>query len=144
MKNYPWLTALENLSLVGLGAGSVASLLLKQAFYTTTPLSLLVVLGLLNRRRFVQMSERRDTALAETDQYLTLQFDRLHHQVISLPTPEALNRLNRVLLSKNQEHSEKLQKEITCVKQSLHQRLAALEQQGLGALRQEIRQLAER
>ncbi len=144
MKNSSWLNVLENLSLVGLGAGSVASILLKQAFYTTTPLSLLVVLGLLNRRRFMQMSEQRDTTLAETDQYLALQFDRLHHQVTSLPTPETVNRLSRTLSSKNQEISEKLQSEMTTIKHSLHQRLAALEQQGVGSVRQEIRQLADR
>lgn len=144
MKNYSWLNVLENLSLVSLGAGSVASILLKQAFYTTTPLSLLVVLGLLNRRRFVQMSEQRDTTLAETDQYLALQFDRIQHQVASLPTPEAFTRLNRTLSFKDQELSEKLHSEISTVKQSLHQRLAALEQQGMGSLRQEIRQIAER
>jgi hypothetical protein len=92
MKKLSWLNALENASLVSLGAGSVASLLLNQVFFTTTPLSLLVVLGMLNRRRMAQLSERRDTTLAETDQYLALQVDRLHHQVSTLPTPEMINR----------------------------------------------------
>lgn len=144
MKKYSWLNALENLSLVGLGAGSVASLLLQQMLYTTTPLSLLVVLGLLNRRRLAQMGERRDATLAETDQYLALQVDRLHHQVSSMPTPEAFHRLNRTLSHKDQEISEKLQAELTVLKQGLVQRLTAVEQQGLGSLRQEVRQLVDR
>jgi tetratricopeptide (TPR) repeat protein len=144
MKKYSWLNALENMSLVGLGAGSVASLLLNQVFYTTAPLSLLVVLGLANRRRYMQMSERRDATLAETDQYLALQVDRLHHQVSSMPTPETINRLNRTLLFKSQEISEKLHGELATLKQGLHQRLAGLEQQGLGMMRQEVRQVTER
>lgn len=144
MKKYSWLNALENVSLVGLGAGSVASLLLNQVFYTTTPLSLLVVLGLLNRRRLAQMSEQRDTTLTETDQYLALQIDRVHQQVASLPKPETINRLNRSLLFKNQEVSEKLHNEISTLRQNMHQRLAAIEQQGLGAVRQEVRQVVER
>lgn len=144
MKKNSWLNALENVSLVGLGAGSVASLLLNQVFYTTTPLSLLVVLGLLNRRRLAQMNERRDASLAETDQYLALQVDRLHHQVHSLPTPEAFNRLNRTLSFRNQEVAEKLHSELSTLKQGVHQRLATLEQQGLGVIRQDVRQLVER
>lgn len=144
MKKHSWLNALENVSLVGLGAGSVASILLKQVFYTTTPLSLLVVLGLLNRRHLAQVNEHRDTTLAETDQYFALQLDRLHQYVSSLPKPEAINRLNRTLLFKNQEVSEKLHSELSNLKQSLHQRVAAVEQQGLGGMRQEVRQLAER
>jgi len=143
MKKHSWLNALENMSLVGLGAGSVASLLLNQFLFTTAPLSLLVVLGLLNRRKLAQISERRDATLAETDQYLALQVDRLHHQVASMPTPETINRLNRTLLFKNQEISEKLQSEMSGLKQSIHQRLTSVEQQGNG-VRQELRQLMER
>jgi len=143
MKKHSWLNALENMSLVGLGAGSVASLLLNQFLFTTAPLSLLVVLGLLNRRKLAQIGERRDAMLAETDQYLALQVDRLHHQVASMPTPETINRLNRVLLIKNQEISEKLQSEISSLKQGMHQRLTSVEQQGNG-VRQELRQVMER
>ena len=143
MKKHSWLNALENMSLVGLGAGSVASILLNQVFFTTAPLSLLVVLGLLNRRKLAQITDRRETTLAETDQYLALQVDRLHNQVSTLPTPETLNRLNRTLLLKNQEVSERLQSEISSLKQGMHQRLASVEQQG-GAVRKELRQVMGR
>lgn len=144
MKKNSWLHALENVSLIGLGAGSVASIVLQQIFYTTAPLSLLVVLGIFNRRKLAQLGERRDSTLAETDQYLALQVDRLHQQVSSLPTPESINRINRNLLVKNQELSDKVYHEVSTLKQNLHQRLAAVEQQGLGAVRQDVRQLMER
>ncbi|MBW4467671.1 MAG: tetratricopeptide repeat protein [Pegethrix bostrychoides GSE-TBD4-15B] len=143
MKKHSWLNALENMSLVGLGAGSVASLLLNQLLFTTAPLSLLVVLGLMSRRKLAQVSERRDTTLSETDQYLALQVDRLHHQIASLPTPETINRLNRTLLLKNQEVSEKLHSEIGSLRQGVHQRLASVEQQS-STVRKELRQAMER
>ncbi len=143
MKKTSWLNTLENLSLVGLGAGSVASLLLQQVFFTTAPLSLLVVLGLINRRSMVKLSERRDATLSETDQYLALQVDRLQNQVALLPTPETLNQLNRTLLFKNQELSEKLHGELGSLKQGVHQRIALVEQQGLNPMRQDVRQVIE-
>jgi tetratricopeptide (TPR) repeat protein len=144
MKKHSWLSALENVSLVGLGAGSVASLLSSQFFFTTAPLSLLVVLGLVNRRRLAQVTERRTATFSETDQYLALQVDRLHEQITGLPTPETINRLNRSLLQKNQEVADKMHGEMLVLKQGMHQRIAAVEQQGLGAVRQEVRQLIER
>lgn len=143
MKKHSWLNALENMSLVGLGAGSVASLLLNQVLFTTAPLSLLVVLGLLNRRKLAQLTKRRETTLAETDQYLALQVDRLNHQVSTMPTPETITRLNRTLVIKNQEVSDKLQAEISSLQQGMQQRLGAVEQQG-GAVRQELRQVMDR
>jgi lipoprotein NlpI/uncharacterized protein YoxC len=144
MKKYSWLNALENVSLVGLGAGSIASLLLQQIFYTTAPLSILVVLGIANRRRLAQIHERHNTTLSETDQYLALQVDRLHHQVVNLPTPETINRLNRNLLFKHQELTDKFNADLNNLKQGLHQRVAAVEQQGVVPLRQEVRQLGDR
>lgn len=90
MKRYSWLTALENVSLVGLGVGSVASLVLNQVAYTTTPLSLLVVLGLVNRRRLAQIGEQRQATLTETDQKLALQIDRLQKQLAVMPTPATI------------------------------------------------------
>ncbi|MCU0523587.1 MAG: tetratricopeptide repeat protein [Elainella sp. Prado103] len=144
MKKNSWLNALENVSLVGLGAGSVASIILQQIFYTTAPLSLLVVLGILHRRKLTQLNERQNSTFSETDQYLALQLDRLHHQMASLPTSESINRINRNLLVKNQELSDKVYHEVSTLKQGVHQRLAAIEQQGLGAVRQEVRQLMGR
>ncbi|MFM7427569.1 MAG: tetratricopeptide repeat protein [Elainella sp.] len=115
-----------------------------QFFFTTAPLSLLVVLGLMSRRRLTQVTERQAATLSETDQYLALQVDRLHEQITALPTPETINRLNRTLLQKNQEVADKIHGEMLVLKQGMHQRIAAVEQQGLGSVRQEMRQLIER
>jgi tetratricopeptide (TPR) repeat protein len=142
MKKHSWLDALENASLVGLGVGSVASLLLKEMLFTTTPLSMLVALGLVNRRRYEQEAEQRKaTAFAEMDQRLTQQIEQINQQVVAMPTPESMHVLKKGLLRKDREVAEALYGEITAVQQEMHDRFQHLEQQTLGNLRQDLSQL---
>jgi tetratricopeptide (TPR) repeat protein len=142
MKKHSWLDALENASLVGLGVGSVASLLLKEMLFTTTPLSMLVALGLVNRRRYEQEAEQRKaTAFAELDQRLTQQIDQINQQVVAMPTPESMHVLKKGLLRKDREVAEALYGEITAVQQEMHDRFTVLEQQTLSGFRQDLSQL---
>ncbi|NJR40682.1 MAG: tetratricopeptide repeat protein, partial [Leptolyngbyaceae cyanobacterium CSU_1_4] len=145
MKKHSWLDALENASLVGLGVGSVASLLLKEMLFTTTPLSLLVALGLVNRRRYEQAAEQSKTSsLAELDQRLTHQVKQLNQQVVAMPAPEAIHLLKKGLLRKDREVAEALYGEITAVQQEMQERFNTLEQQSLQDLRQDLSQLKGR
>jgi len=142
MKKYSWLDALENASLVGLGVGSVASLLLKEMLFTTTPLSLLVALGLVNRRRYEQEAEQsKASGMAELDQRLTHQVAQLNQQVVAMPAPEAIHILKKGLLRKDREVAEALYGEITAVQQEMQERFNTLEQQSLDGLRQDLNQL---
>ena len=141
MKRNPRLGALENLSVVGLVAGSIASLVSKQILYTTMPMSLLVILDLLSRRRFEDNSRRRDLSLAETDQKLAIQVDLLNQHISTLPSVETMNGLRQGLLMKDREVARRLYAEITALQQELNQRLHPLEHQGLDSVRQEITQL---
>ncbi|MBW4657409.1 MAG: tetratricopeptide repeat protein [Drouetiella hepatica Uher 2000/2452] len=144
MKRNPRLGALENLSVVGLVAGSIASLVSKQILYTTMPMSLLVVLDLLSRRRFEDNSRQRDLSLAETDQKLAIQVDLLNQHIASLPSVETINGLRQGLLMKDREVARRLYAEITALQQEMHQRLHPLEQQGLDSVRQDMTQLEAR
>lgn len=145
MKKYSWLDALENASLVGLGVGSVASLLLKEMLFTTTPLSLLVALGLVNRRRYEQEAEQSKTStFAELDQRLTHQVEQLNQRVVAMPAPEAIHILKKGLLRKDREVAEALYGEITAVQQEMQERFNTLEQQNLNGLRQDLSQLDSR
>ena len=142
MKKYSWLDTLENASLVGLGVGSVASFLLKEMLFTTTPLSLLVALGLVNRRRYEQEAEQdKSSSFAELDQRLTHQVEQLNQRVVAMPAPEAIHVLKKGLLRKDREVAEALYGEITAVQQEMHERFTSLEQQSLGGLRQDLSQL---
>lgn len=145
MKKRPWLDVLENASLVGLGVGSVASLMFKQLFYTTAPLSLLVVLSLLNRRQFEQQSEQDGkAALNHLDRRLSKQVELLTHRVEQMPTPETLQRLKKGFLQKNRELAGHLYAEITSVQDKLEKRLTSLEQQNLKIVRQDLAELNEK
>jgi tetratricopeptide (TPR) repeat protein len=141
MKRNPWLGALENISLVSLGVGSIASILFKQILYTTTPLSLLVVLGLFNRRQFEESSTKRDLSLAEMDQKLSTNLEMLTQHISNLPNAETIHMLRQGLLMKDREVARRLYAEITSVQQELNQRLHPLEEQGLESVRQEISQM---
>jgi tetratricopeptide (TPR) repeat protein len=141
MKKQSWLGALENLSLLGLGVGSVATILFKEILYTTTPLSLLMVLGLIDRRRVEDDSRRRDAALAEVDRKLSNRMETVVKHVVSLPTTETIQQMRKGLITKDREVARRLYSEITDLQQELNQRLTPLEQQGLTSARQELNQL---
>jgi tetratricopeptide (TPR) repeat protein len=137
-----WLDLAEYASLVGLGVGSVASLVSQQAILASAPLSLLVLLNLANRRRFEQQM-RLNTSMAvhEMDQKLSKNVELLNQQVMALPTPEAMGSLKKSLLMKNREVIEQLSSEIEGIQREMLDRLTVLEQDNLGAFRQELGQI---
>jgi len=145
MKKRPFLDVLENASLVGLGVGSVASLVSQQAFYATAPLSLLVVLGLLNRRQFEQQIEQ-DSAntLKQVDRRLSEQIDGLTQRVEQMPTPETIQQIRKGVSLKNRELAGQFYQEIASLQEKLEQRLTPLEHQNLPVMRQELQSLGER
>ena len=138
MKKHSWLGALESLSLLGLGVGSVATIILKEVLYTTTPLSVLIVLGMLDRRRVDDDSRRRDATLAEVNRKLSSRVETVVKHVVTLPTAETIQQMRQGLITKDREVARRLYSEITDLQQELNQRLAPLEQQGLTSARQEL------
>jgi tetratricopeptide (TPR) repeat protein len=142
-----WLNLAEYVSLVGLGVGSIASFLSTlsvQVLYTSAPLSFLVLLNLANRRRLEQLSEQQtDIAFSALDRRLTQRLQIVQEQMLALPTVEAMSSMRRSMMTKNQEVFEKLSNNITNLQQELHPRLTALEEQNLGLIRPEIRQIRE-
>lgn len=147
LKQRHWLDLAEFASLIGLGVGSIASLvstLSAQVLYTSAPLSALVLLNIANRKRLEELRNRdTGTALAELDRKMTRHIALLTHQVHLLPTVETVSSLRRSLLLKNREVLEQLAGDLVNLQQELSPRLEALEQQNLRSLRPELRQLRE-
>lgn len=141
MKKSPWLDTLENATLIGVGVGSVISVILKQALYATTPLSLLAVLGFLNRSRYEQVGEDNASALSDVEERFSKQVELLNQQVATLPAPETIQRLKKGLLLKNREVATGLYAEITAVQQEVNQRLVVLEQQSTDSVQDDLHQL---
>jgi tetratricopeptide (TPR) repeat protein len=145
MKKHTWLDALENASLVGLGVGSVASLLFKEILYTTTPLSLLVAFGLVNRRRFEHTQEQEhEAALADVEARLAQRVRLLQQQMVAMPTPETLHNVRKSLLRKDREVAEALYAEVKAVQQELTQRIDHLDQQNIAPVRQQVQDVGDR
>jgi tetratricopeptide (TPR) repeat protein len=144
LKKRHWLELVESLSLVGLGVGSVVSLMSKQVLFASTPLSVLVLLNLINRRRFEDQSEQNTAiALAKLDRRVSKHIELLNQQMMSLPTPEAIGSLKKTVTRNNREILDKLASEVAEIRQEIQQRLDPIEQQGIQPLRQEIYQIHE-
>lgn len=138
-KKQSWLNVLEYASLVGLGIGSVASLLSSQFFYASAPLSALALLNLANRRRLEQETEHNAAiAIQQLDQKLTGQLEVLHHHVNALPTAEMVGNVKKTLLIKNQQSLEQVLEELSRLQQDVYQRLKPLEDENVGVLKQDV------
>ncbi|MBW4663048.1 MAG: hypothetical protein KME01_02430 [Chroococcus sp. CMT-3BRIN-NPC107] len=96
-KNRPWLDMVETISVVGSIGGSIASIFINQAALASVPLSITVMLNLINRRSQLE-------AAAKTNQSAIAQI---------MPALEAnsqqINQLQQQLEHNLQEHSQQIQ-----------------------------------
>lgn len=144
LKNRRWLEFTEYALLAGSGAGAVAAVVSKQVIYASAPISLLILLHLVNRRRFEKLTEENITAtVSRLERQLAKHLNVLSQQVNSLPTVEMVGRLRHSILVKNQEALAILSKEIAEVQQEMEQRLVNFEGSGLSQVRQDICQLQD-
>ncbi|MGJ3248069.1 MAG: tetratricopeptide repeat protein [Elainellaceae cyanobacterium] len=144
MKNRRWSEYLEYASLVGLGVGSVATVLSKQVLYTSAPLSVAVLMNLINRRRLEAMTEQQTRSVfTELDQRLTKHIELLNQHVAELPTPEMVGSVRNSILRHNRETLEDVRSQVADVQQDMLRRLAHAEKQSIGPIRQDIAYLRD-
>ncbi len=144
MKKSHWLDLAEYASLIGLGVGSVATVVSSQLLYTSAPLSMLALLNLANRKRHDEQTEQQTTlALNQIDQKVTKHIELLDQQVQSLPTPEILGSLRRSLLVKNREMVTQLSDEIAALQTYVQRQVSTIEKYQLGDLREDMDLLQE-
>lgn len=133
-----WLNITEYLLLVGTGVGSVAAAVAVQPLLlTAAPMSALLLLNLINRRRGdASVKEGAAIAASQIDQKLSTDIAALQQQVQVLPNFLDLASLRKSVLSKSEENLEKLTQEINLIKREI----AKPEWR---SVRQEMRQLQE-
>lgn len=142
MKKHHWFDFVEYLSLIGLGAGSVLSLVSKQVLFTSAPLSFALLIGFANRRRVEQAQEQKLVdSLSMLDQKLTKSIKIIDQRVHALPTPEMIGDVRQSILRHGREEIERLSAQIVKVRQEVEERLSSFSQENLDATRQEITQL---
>jgi len=124
---------------VGLGLGSIVSFTSSQFFYSSAPLSLLILLNLANRNRLEEVSRQTtNKSLEDIDQRMSRNLELLHQQVQAMPTPEALGGLRKSMLVKNRELAERLAGEIRTLQDSVQSVLQVINQLNLGTVRQDL------
>jgi tetratricopeptide (TPR) repeat protein len=135
VKNRNWLDLAEYATLVGTGVGAIATILTKQILYTATPLSLFLLLSLVNRRRVEQLTQQKATmAISRVDQRLSINLKQLQQQTRTLPSFEDLAALRQNVLQNSHDAIARLQHETS-------QRIEAIETHSLGKVRYDISHL---
>ncbi|MBD1913592.1 MULTISPECIES: tetratricopeptide repeat protein [unclassified Leptolyngbya] len=138
-KQHHWLDIAEYATLLGLGLGSVVSFASSQFFYSSAPLSLLILLNLANRNRMEQVAEQNtNKSLEDIDQRVSRNLELLQQQIQTLPTPEAIGSLRKSMLVKNRELAERLAGEIRTLQEGVQSVLQVIEQLNLGTVREDL------
>ncbi|WP_421657956.1 tetratricopeptide repeat protein [Leptothermofonsia sp. ETS-13] len=133
-----WLNITEYLLLIGTGVGSVAAAIaIQPLLFTAAPMSALLLLNLINRRRGdAATREEAATSAVQLDQKFSTDIAALQQQVQVLPNFLDLASLRKSVLAKSEENLEKLTQEINQIKREITKPEWRL-------LRQEMRQLQE-
>ncbi len=144
MKNYRWSEYLECASLVGVGVGTLATVLSKQVLYTSAPLSIAVLMSYMNRRRFEALTEHRtSSAFSELDQRLTKHVELLGQQVAELPTPEMVGSLRNSILRHTRDKLDEVLVQVEEMQQETLRQVAQLEKQTIAPVQQEVLHLQD-
>jgi len=138
-----WSPLADYAVLLGSGVGAVASLATQNAVVATVPMTALVAMGLLNRRRVEQFTQRGDHALAELEANLTSEVSALSDQVSALPTPEAITQLQRSAMAYSDRNITHCIESIDRAERSFNQRLDQLAAPDLSGLHQETAALRD-
>ncbi|WP_448564076.1 tetratricopeptide repeat protein [Trichothermofontia sp.] len=129
------LEVLEYLSLAGAGAGAIAAVTLQQSLLASAPLTVAMLLNLVNRRRADQdLANQTTTTLKKLDQRITEDVQFLGQRVLAMPTPEALNTAQEALVRKNKEA-------IATLRTEMDSRLKPIESLGLNSIREDLSQI---
>lgn len=98
MNNRRLLEIAEYVSLISSVAGSFAAMAFGQVLYATAPLSLSILLNLVNRYRYEQQGQSTNAAMTELQQQLSADIQSLRSSVLNLPAPVDLSDIQQALL----------------------------------------------
>lgn len=132
-----WSPLADYALLLGSGAGAVASIATQNAAAATVPMTALVAMGLLNRRRVEQLLKRTDHAIADLEGQLVSEVSVLSEQVSALPSPEAITQLQRSSMAYSDRNVTHCIESIDRAQRELNQRIDHLQSPDLSDLYQE-------
>jgi hypothetical protein len=131
------LEIVEYVSALGAVVGTIAAVVSQQAIYAAAPLSLSIVLNLINRRRLDQLTRQRTFAdTTHVQRQLSEDVRSLRQQILDLPVSA-----EQVNLSNIKESLAELYAGITALETEMQSRFAPLQRLDLNALQEDISQL---
>ncbi|MEL6762558.1 MAG: hypothetical protein AAFO87_02640, partial [Cyanobacteria bacterium J06607_6] len=138
-----WSPIADYALLLGSGAGAIASIATQNATVATVPMTALVAMGLLNRRRIDRYLQQTDDNLAILEGQMVSEVSILTEQVSALPTPEAINQLQRSAMEHSDRRYVQFSEAIAATESNFRQRLEAIERPDLSHIQQDMAQLQD-
>lgn len=132
MKDAKWLSLVEYFVLIGSGFGSIASIASQQLAFTAAPVSCLLLLNLMNRRRLDKETLRAaNTSIAHLDQRLSDEIKVLDQQVRTLPSFVDLASVRKTIQQRHDNAIAQLQHNVSS-------RISAIEERDFDQLEKEL------
>ena len=120
MKHRNWLNLSEYALLVGAGIGSLASVASQQILFTAAPVSALLLVNLVNRRRLEETTlAHTNLSVTQLDQKLSTDLNALRQQIQVLPNFLDLASLRKSVLHETAENTAGLVQDVTHLKREL-------------------------
>ncbi|MBE9011752.1 hypothetical protein IQ250_16225 [Pseudanabaenaceae cyanobacterium LEGE 13415] len=132
MKDAKWLSLVEYLVLIGSGFGSIASIASQQLAFTAAPVSCLLLLNLMNRRRLDKETlKAANISITHLDQRLSDEIKVLDQQVRTLPSFVDLASVRKTIQQRHDTAIAQLQHNVSS-------RLNAIEERDFDQLEKEL------
>jgi len=132
--NRKWLEVAEYISIIGSAVGAGLAVILEHVAYVAAPVSLALLLNLLNRQKLEQQYDQSNTAETSlVTQQLSEDIEALRSSILAMAADVAFNRI--------EESIEELAEEITTSQKKLIQRMDGLEAIDINRIQEEIGQL---
>lgn len=127
VKNRNWLDITEYAMLLGSGVGTVASIASQQIAFSAAPLSMLMLVNLMNRRRLLQKSEATTAEMiANLDQRVTGHVEGVRRQMEVLPEFSDLNQLKKAVVRTERKLASQFAERLNQLQQDTNDRLNPL------------------
>ena len=143
MNNRPWLSVTEYALLLGSGAGAIASLATQNAAIVSLPVTALIGLSLLNRRRIDQSINQSSEKLNLLEEQALTEVSILSEQISALPTPEAMKNFQQAAMEYSDRAVMQCSQLLEQAKRELEHQVGNLTIPDLGAVHQEMTQLQD-
>ena len=143
MNNRRWSPITEYALLLGSGAGAAISLAAQNAAAASLPVTALVALGLVNRRRIDQSLKLTHENLNSFEQKVAKEVVGLQEQISALPKPEAITNYQRAAMAYTERSVDRFVQVLDQTKQDMERRIELIENPDLSHLYQDTAQLQD-